>query len=164
MANKPPAAHDHRRCIDKALAAAEQICYKNSVKLTPVRKQVFTIILQSHRATGAYTILEALAKALPAGASKPAPPTVYRALAFLQSNRLIHRLASINAYIACCRPARNHESYFLICQHCHNATEIPGENISAAIARQAGMEGFKVRREHVEVLGVCTNCTAKEPG
>ena len=149
--------HDHQHCIDTALLTARQLCQDRGVKLTHIREQVLTLILQDHRPIGAYSILGSLA--LPDGRErKPAPPTVYRALEFLINQQLIHRIASLNAYIACCRPARTHQGQFLICQHCQRVQELNCEIISEAISARADLEGFEVKRECIEISGCCPNC------
>jgi Fur family zinc uptake transcriptional regulator len=149
--------HNHQQCIDTALASAKQLCIKKSVNLTPVREQVLTIILQSHQPSGAYSILDTLAEAAEPGA-KPAPPTVYRALEFLLDQQLIHRITSLNAYIACCRPARSHKGHFLICQVCRQAVELNSTDISEAINSAAQKQGFAVAHEGLEVFGTCAEC------
>ena len=60
-----------------------------------------------------------------AGRHAAAPPTVYRALDFLLANGCIHKLESINAFVACHHPkAAQHSVPFLICDRCHSATEL----------------------------------------
>ena len=88
-----------------------------------------------------------------------APPTVYRGLDFLLENGLIHRLASLNAYIGCSHPEVAHEGYFMICQQCKNAYELAQHTaIDAAIAAEALQMGFAVHTQTVEILGTCADC------
>ena len=96
--------HDHRRCVANALDDAEAVCAERGARLTPVRRRVLEIIWQSHRPLGAYAILEVLS----GEGHSPAPPTVYRALEFLLTHGLVHRLSSLNAFIGCSpsRPSR----------------------------------------------------------
>ena len=155
--HKHYADHNHQQCIDTALATARQLCSKKAVNLTPMREQVLTVILQSHEPCGAYSILETLATAAKPGA-KPAPPTVYRALEFLLDQQLIHRITSLNAYIACCRPARSHQGHFLICQVCRQAVELNSTDISEVINSAAQKQGFAVAHEGLEVFGTCAEC------
>ena len=155
--HKHYADHNHQQCIDTALATARQLCSKKAVNLTPLRQRVLTVILQSHEPCGAYSILETLATAAEPG-TKPAPPTVYRALEFLLDQQLIHRITSLNAYIACCRPARSHQGHFLICQLCRQALELNAVNISNAIDTAAKEQGFTVASESLEVFGTCADC------
>ena len=64
-----------------------------------------------HKPLGAYDILDTL-KRERVGA---APPTVYRALAFLLQQGLVHRIESRNAFVGCCEPETPHGGQFLIC-------------------------------------------------
>lgn len=156
--------HDHDHCIDEALSTAHQLCKDSGVKLTSLREQVFTIVWQSHKPLGAYAILEQLAEAQAPGQRRMAPPTVYRALEFLQANGLVHRIASLNAYIGCCTPARAHQSHFLICRQCDATVEIPAGSISQAIAQSAQLARFQVEAECVEIIGLCPRCQTQQQG
>ena len=102
--------HDHEHCIDHALEQAAAICQKNGQRLTTLRQTVLKLVWSSHRPVGAYDILAMLSK----GQERPvAPPTVYRALDFLLEQELIHRIASLNAYIGCNSPDSPHDGTFL---------------------------------------------------
>ena len=54
------AQHDHSRCVRDALAAADARCAEDGLRFTPVRRKVLEILLQDHRALGAYNILDKL--------------------------------------------------------------------------------------------------------
>ena len=54
------AQHDHNTCMSDALAAADARCAQDGLRFTPVRRKVLEILLQDHRALGAYTILDKL--------------------------------------------------------------------------------------------------------
>ena len=147
--------HDHHRCIDEALHTARTICKQAGVRLTALREQVLTIVWRSHRPLGAYAILELLASE---GQGHPAPPTVYRALDFLQENGLVHRLASLNAYIGCDAPGREHDSQFLICRHCQVTVEVASPSVSTALQQCAEHRDFAIHHSSVEIVGDCPNC------
>ena len=53
-------SHDHNRCISGGLQTVEDFCKTNRLQLTPVRRRVLEILLQQHRALGAYEILDFL--------------------------------------------------------------------------------------------------------
>src|SRR5258705_11124854 len=88
--------HDHDRCTADALAHAEKLCTQRSQRLTPIRRQVLEVLLESHKPLGAYEIID---RAAPGG-SRPAPITIYRALDFLRANGFGHRIESRNAFVA----------------------------------------------------------------
>ncbi len=153
--------HDHDRCIDSAVAAAQRICEARGARLTELRRQVLRLVWQSHRPLGSYAILEQRA-ALQAGqGERPrrlAPPTVYRALEFLQEQGLVHRLSTLNAFIGCGHPGEHHQSQFLICRLCHAVVEIADSGIDSAIATAAASAGFAAEGAGVEISGLCPAC------
>ena len=158
MPQQPPLAcqsHNHQSCIDAAILAAGRICRERSVRLTPLRQQVLTLIWQSHKPLGAYAIMDMLAAAT---TRRIAPPTVYRALEFLLEHRLIHRINSLNAYIGCPEPENQHHSYFLICSDCGIATECTAKYLAPAIAKTAASTGFDIDDQSVEIIGRCPSC------
>jgi Fur family transcriptional regulator, zinc uptake regulator len=151
----PQQPHDHSRCVSHALDAAEQVCAREGVRFTTLRKRVLELVWQSHKPLGAYDILETLSRD---DGRRAAPPTVYRALDFLQEQGLVHRIASLNAFIGCASPEHRHEGQFLICLNCHIAIELDAGGISQAIAAAADSHGFDVQGETVEISGLCSQC------
>ncbi len=150
----PAPDHDHQSCADSILAEAERICAARRVRLTPKRRQVLEIIAKSHAAAGAYEILEEMAG--PKG--RPAPVIVYRALEFLMTHGLVHRLASLNAFIACANPQPEHGAQFLICRGCRTVTEFSNPAMGTAIRAGAREAGFSVEASMVEISGLCAAC------
>ncbi|WP_150305725.1 Fur family transcriptional regulator [Pseudomonas saliphila] len=153
----PHHPHDHSQCVSEALAAAEQLCAQSGVRFTVLRKRVLELVWQSHKPLGAYDILETLT--LEDG-RRAAPPTVYRALDFLLEQGLVHRIASLNAFIGCASPEHRHEGQFLICRECRIAIELDQPAIRDAIAASAENLGFAVEGETVEITGLCAQCQA----
>src|SRR3569832_58798 len=96
---------------ERGLRVAELCCAARGVKLTPLRRRVLERILNAGQPVGAYLLLAQL----PGDREKIGPPTVYRALEFLLEQKLIHRIESLNAYIACIDADHPHESQFVIC-------------------------------------------------
>ena len=148
--------HDHHHCVATALEDARAVCTERGARLTPVRQRVLEIIWQSHRPLGAYAILEVLS----AEGHSPAPPTVYRALEFLLTHGLVHRLSSLNAFIGCTRPGHPGAGQFLLCTSCGTAAELNDTHIEHAIERSAEAEGFTSQVHTVEISGLCPNCRA----
>ncbi|QIB50373.1 Fur family transcriptional regulator [Pseudomonas sp. OIL-1] len=153
----PHHPHDHSQCVSEALDAAEQLCAQAGVRFTVLRKRVLELVWQSHKPLGAYDILEALARE---DDRRAAPPTVYRALDFLLEQGLVHRIASLNAFIGCASPEHRHEGQFLICRSCRIAIELDQPAIRDAIAASAASLGFAVEGETVEITGLCAQCQA----
>lgn len=145
--------HDHADCVDKALRLAEEVCLARGVRLTELRRRVLALVWNGHKAVGAYTLLEHLQRD-----GRAAPPTVYRALDFLLEQGLIHRLASLNAYVGCVRPGAPHSGQFLICEACQNLVELDDSLISQTISNRSRADGFQPSRQTVEILGLCPRC------
>ncbi len=89
-----------------------------------------------------------------------APQQVYRALTRLVETGLVHRIESINAYVACCRPGAHGEgaSVFLICRACEGAEEMTDPDTSEALDRLCARTGFAPEKRTVEVHGLCRSC------
>lgn len=149
------AKHDHRVCVDDALARAGQLCGRRGARLTEIRRRVLELVWNSHRPVGAYDILEQLQR----DGRSAAPPTVYRALEFLMEHGLVHRIESLNSFVGCPRPDKEHVSQFLICTDCRNVTEIADPAIGSAVSRSAAAAGFVVNRLTVEMQGLCPSCS-----
>ena len=92
-----PTAHDHAGCIARAMAHVDAHCAADGLQLTPVRRRVLEILLEQHRALGAYEILDRL-RAEGLGSQ---PPVAYRALDFLMKAGFVHRIETLNAFVAC---------------------------------------------------------------
>ncbi|SDT18279.1 Fur family transcriptional regulator [Pseudomonas oryzae] len=157
MATAPLACHphDHSHCVSAALAAADSVCARAGARLTALRRRVLELVWQSHRPLGAYDILGVLSAE---DGRRAAPPTVYRALDFLLEHGLIHRLASLNAFIGCNHPGQSHQGHFFICRQCSTAIEVEQPAIGAAIHAAAAEVGFAVESQMVEVVGLCAQC------
>jgi Fur family zinc uptake transcriptional regulator len=92
----PAPEHDHDRCLAEAMERAQEAFKTKGLKLTPLRQSVFQEIAGSHRAIGAYEVLDKLATR----GERLAPISVYRAIDALVAAGLVHRL-SRNAFFAC---------------------------------------------------------------
>lgn len=150
----PYRPHDHRACISQALDDARNICQAHNARLTPTRQRVLELIWQSHKPLGAYDLLAQLA----AEGQNAAPPTVYRALDFLQQHGLVHRIASLNAFIGCSHPGQQHTGMFLICHHCRNVLEIAAPTVSEAVRSASARENFRAEEITLEISGLCPQC------
>jgi Fur family transcriptional regulator, zinc uptake regulator len=146
------ARHDHDTCISAALAAADAACVARKARMTPVRRRVLEILLESHAALGAYDVLARLdAEGL---GSKP--PVAYRALGFLVEQGFVHRIERLNAYIACAHPGASHDPAFMICRKCGTVAEAQAS--SQSLTRAAAANGFQVEQTVIEAEGLCPAC------
>lgn len=146
------AKHDHTACVSSAMETAETYCGEHKVQLTPARRRVLEILLEQHRAMGAYDIL-ALLSAEGLGSQ---PPVVYRALDFLTTHGFVHKIEKLNAYLACNHPGSTHSPLFLICRKCETVAEttMPSADLHSA----ADALGFHIEKTIIEVEGLCPGC------
>jgi Fur family zinc uptake transcriptional regulator len=146
--------------VNNALKQADLLCKRKNVRLTPLRRQVLGLVWQNQKPAGAYLILDQLQKQQE---RRAAPPTVYRALEFLIEQGLIHKISSLNAFIACTQPDTVHVPQFFICKACGNALELNSPMISETILNRAQEMQFEIEEQVVEVSGQCTHCHCHLP-
>ncbi|MFZ1467948.1 MAG: transcriptional repressor [Paracoccaceae bacterium] len=151
------ARHDHDHCAADVLARAEALAADQGARLTPVRKRVLQILLEDHRAMGAYEVLQRLA----AEGFGNQPPVAYRALDFLVDQGFAHRIRRLNAFTACMHPGEVHAPAFLICRGCDAVAEAPAAAVRAALEAAGAAVGFTVERSNIEALGLCQPCRDK---
>ena len=153
----PTPDHDHGRCASDAIAHAEAICAARKERLTPIRHRVLEALLASHAPLGAYELIDRLA----VRGARPAPITIYRALDFLREQGLVHRIESLNAFIAC---VHNHESQdpvvFLICEKCGAVGEAASAAVADTIKTASRAAGFTPKTPVIEISGICVHCKA----
>ena len=157
----PAPEHDHERCLDEAMTRARKAFEDKGLKLTPLRTAVLKEIAGSHRAIGAYEVLERLA----AKGERLAPISVYRAIEALVAAGLVHRFESRNAFFAC-HATHGMRHMVLACEDCRRVAEVDGDKVFSAIDKSAALAAFTAKVAMVEVWGLCANCAAKaqEPG
>ena len=146
----------HSSDIEQRIILAKQSCQAQGVRFTPLREQVFRLVLQAKAPIGAYELLAQLQEQQKDKCL--APPTVYRSLDFLLAHGFIHQLSSTNAFIACSQPCDKHVAAFLICQHCHQVQELSVDSISYMLSSVTKQTNFVVKTSVIEITGFCENC------
>ena len=117
---------------------------------------VLNALKSSRQPQSAYDILKAL-KAVDFGRIK-APIQVYRSLEKLISQKLVHRIASQNAYIVCDHPHHDFEPGFFRCRTCGSVMEF---NLSQAMDPLRCLSGApRVESISVEIEGTCQACVS----
>ncbi|BBP46423.1 transcriptional repressor [Thiosulfatimonas sediminis] len=141
------------------LQKAKQICFENGQNLTPIRETVLSILSQAGQPMSAYDILDKYRENSQSGAQ---PPTIYRALAFLEENGLIHRMASTRQFVICDHIGEHHShdmTQFFICDQCGTVEEsLVSPALWHEIHDQAENIGFLVKQPSLEIHGLCRNC------
>jgi Fur family zinc uptake transcriptional regulator len=157
-------AHDHDhahevlglsgRALAAELKAAEAHCLAGGQKLTSARRRVLELLMQAGHPMKAYDLISTFAL----GQDSPAkPPTIYRALEFLEREGLAHRIESLSAYVACRRGPGGHAAAFLICDCCGKTQEVetPLDDALQSIALESG---YAVHSVAIEAHGRCAAC------
>ncbi len=151
--------HHHVHDASGYIAAVEHACRERGLRLTPIRARVLSLIAEAGKPVKAYELLEKVREGKGAGAD--APPTVYRALDFLMANGFVHKLESVNAFVACHHPnSAQHSVPFLICDRCHSAVELEDSEVVAQLDARAKALGFQPQAQTLEVHGLCARCAA----
>lgn len=150
--------HDHAICVSDGMAAAETRCEKEGLRFTSVRRKTLEILLQEHRALGAYEVLDRLREA----GFGSQPPVAYRALDFLVNNGFVHKIEKLNAFIACANPGAAHFPAFMICRSCDSVAETQSMPARGALGDAAKAAGFVIERTVVEAEGLCPTCVDKD--
>jgi Fur family zinc uptake transcriptional regulator len=150
--------HDHTICKDSSMKALEERCFEENLKLTPLRRKVFEILIKDHKPLGAYQILDLLREA---GFSSK-PPIAYRVLDFLIEQGFAHKIKGLNAFIACSHLGSSHVPAFMICRLCDKVAEIDDQRTKLELNGTSSPLGFKIEETSVEMTGICTLCYNKQ--
>ena len=151
--------HDHAACISEGVARADALCVEEGVQFTPVRKRVLELLLQAHRAMGAYQILDQLRE----DGFKHQPPVAYRPLDFLVARGFAHKIEKLNAFIACAHLGLHHSPAFLICRRCASVAETRVDETNGPLSDVANSAGFVIEKAVIEAEGICPNCLTDQP-
>lgn len=149
------AGHDLRH----ALSAAERRCVGLKERLTAPRRRVLELLLVGDGPLKAYDLIAAYGD----GGEPAKPPTVYRALEFLERLGFAHRIESLNAFVPCRLDGQTptdwgHAAAFLICDCCGAAEEFEPDFAPGRAA--AAAKGYAVSSVTLEARGLCPACQA----
>ena len=159
----PAPEHDHDRCLAEAMERARAAFSDKGLKLTPLRQSVFREIAASHKAIGAYDVLDRLA----AKGERLAPISVYRAIDALVAAGIVHRFESRNAFFAC-HAGHDMRQLVLACETCGRVAEVDGDKVFAGHRRGRALgwvldDGCRGRGQG-PVRGVCGATAWRTPG
>ncbi len=124
--------------------------------LTRNQSLVHAVLGKAEGPLSAYDILDAVR-----AEGIRAPLQVYRALDRLMAAGLVHRLESLNAFVACCRPHRHGDDAmiaFAICEGCGQVSEFSDEEIARRLASWTAANAFTPSKTTIEIRGHCRAC------
>lgn len=127
--------------------------------MTESRQQVLDLLVAAAQPLTAYKLIEQLQAQR---TKQVTPPIVYRALSYLVEQGLVHRLESLNAFIACATTGHAadhwHASQFVLCSKCGRAEEIDDCDIAHLLQDRAAALGYSVQQQVIELRGLCGEC------
>lgn len=128
-----------------------------TAKLTRNQRLVLEKLEAADGPLSAYALLDALR-----GHGFRAPLQVYRALRALTNAGKVHRLESLNAFVACCGSHDNDAGMiaFAICNDCGQVNEFADKVVSERLQKWVGDRGFKASSTAIEIRGLCSACAA----
>src|ERR1700749_1656084 len=122
--------------------------------LSPHSQKVLELLGKSPKALSAYEILDKLRSF-----GLKAPQTVYRALDALVERGLVHRIESLNAFVACHGEDSSHHhehgAHFAICRACGTVAEIDDHKLIDALHDAGKSIKFRIEHETLELVGLC---------
>ena len=126
-----------------------------AVDLTRNQSLVMGALTRSKEPLSAYTILDQLRDN-----GFRAPLQVYRALDKLVEFGMVHRLESLNAFVACSHPGCDGDDTiaFMICEKCGQVTEIADKAMTKRLRRLAAEARFTLTKATIELRGICHAC------
>jgi Fur family zinc uptake transcriptional regulator len=144
---------------NKARVQANKLLESKGEKWTAPRESVFRALSLQDRPVSAYQLIELINRD---GGQAIKPPSVYRALAFLQETGLAVKVEGLNAFMMCRHGEHDHDHalhhVFLICDACGHTDEQCNGKLSQELIRNATAQGFKPTRQIVELHGKCAAC------
>ena len=129
----------------------------SSADLTKNQSLVMGALTKSDGPLSAYTILDQLRDD-----GFRAPLQVYRALDKLVEFGMVHRLESLNAFVACRHPDCDSQETiaFMICENCGLVSEISDNTLANRLKYLADAASFALKKTTIELRGVCSACQA----
>jgi Fur family zinc uptake transcriptional regulator len=128
-------------------------------EMTRNQKLVLDVLSRTGTPLSAYQILDELRTE-----GFRAPLQVYRALDQLRGFGIVHRLESMNAFVACSHPADHSHTDepigFTICERCGTVAEIDDPDFQSFIDGISKRTGFQPEKTTVEIRGLCKACAA----
>lgn len=175
---------------DRRLAPsdADALSTCRGLRLTRVRRMVLEFLLGARMPVKAYDILDALRHGAPKALT---PASIYRALDYLLQEGLVHKVGTLNAYVACAeacpgtcaenkagctescaenctcgrpgsRRARHAPVFMLVCPGCRKSREISDPTLYQTIFSAMQRQGFQLQGDTVELTGICPGCAQQQ--
>lgn len=124
-------------------------------KLTPLRQEILSILININQPIGAYALLDRLKETR----KTAKPPTVYRVLEFFEKQNVIHKLSHNNTYVICkTLNPHNEASIIFTCRKCQQSTEFLDKKIIQYLNRLTTAHHIILSDQVFEISGECQQC------
>ena len=123
--------------------------------MTPNETLVYELLCDADTPLSAHGILDALRDQ-----GVRAPLQVYRALNKLIERGAVHRIESVNGFVACslAHCGERAVSSFMLCNKCERTAEFTDPGIDQKIDQLATKRQFAADHKVIEITGLCASC------
>lgn len=150
-------------CHEYDLGKAQQLIEQAGIKATDKRTKLLSMLMDEELPLSAYEIMDKFNEVFN---ERVVANSIYRILDCLTKWKLVHRLASINKYVACTGSLCSVGSYFsvfIICKECQKTHESPASNMLVnELNRSVEKTDFGGVFSQIELKGLCEDCRCKQ--
>lgn len=149
-------------------AYAIEVLREHGLRITEPRQRIIQLLGQTTRPVSAYDIKDLLDA--DTSHKKADVVSIYRVLECLEANHLVHRLLSSGKVVRCqlsqeeeqcTREGHYHCHHVLVCQQCHEVSEVHCVGVEAMIKTLEDDTQFNINHHFLEFTGVCMSCQKK---
>ncbi len=134
---------------------AERFCETHKYRMTEPRARVLSALAKDKQPMGAYQIINLLSSQT----EKVSPPTIYRAIEFWHKHGFIHRIESMNAYVACCEHQHHENFCIFICSNCNTTQELNMKCLPGPVTHDIKNRHLTITNSVTEIRGKCSQCS-----
>jgi Fur family peroxide stress response transcriptional regulator len=138
--------------IKKRLQAFEEVCRKDSLKITHQRREVFKELLSSQDHPSVEKLYRRLLRKLPTISLD----TVYRTLTTLEQHGLVTRVQTQESQARFEGRIDNH--HHVICKKCGKITDFHWELLDAAALPDEIVKWGRIEQKNITLHGLCQEC------
>lgn len=140
--------------VEGFICDVESRCKSRGASLTPIRKEVLSLLLRHPGGLKAYDLLDRVR----AERANATPPTIYRALDFLMEQGLAHKIGRMNLFIACRHASHQVPSLFVVCEKCGEVSELEDPKVMKGLTAMIARAGYRLESPEVEITVICPRC------
>ncbi|MDR1489256.1 MAG: transcriptional repressor [Desulfovibrio sp.] len=143
----------------RSLREAEEICARNGLRLTRLRRGILELLLSADGPVKAYDLIERMRDK----GERLTPATIYRTLDFLLRYGMAHRINSLNAFVPCTGSHDEHALLMFVCSECRRVEELEDPVLYESMRARFDELGMSLRDNCIEIQGRCRKCSTGVP-